>query len=67
VCPRRRHLSQLLALVEAGRLQVAVDAAAFVGVGAVADAVDHLQSGASSGKVVVQVAGQLPAEAASRL
>lgn len=46
---------RLLDLDAAGRLQVAVDPTPFVGLGAVADAVDHLTSGASIGKVVVDL------------
>ncbi len=46
---------------------MALDGRRFVGVAAAADAVEHLQSGASSGKVVLQVSDLLPAEAKSRL
>ncbi len=39
---------------------MATDPRVFVGVEAASDAVEHLQGGASVGKVVLQVAGQLP-------
>ncbi|PNH03759.1 Zinc-binding alcohol dehydrogenase domain-containing protein 2, partial [Tetrabaena socialis] len=57
----RPHLARLVAMWEGGRLRVALDPRPFRGVGAVFDAVEHLQSGRSVGKVVVQVAaGELP-------
>lgn len=43
---------------------VQVDPRRFVGPESVAEAVEYLQSGASSGKVVVQIARELPAAAA---
>lgn len=46
---------RLLDLDLAGRLHVAVDPTPFVGLGSVADAVDHLVSGRSIGKVVVDL------------
>jgi NADPH-dependent curcumin reductase CurA len=61
---RRPHLDALLELVAQGRLQVAIDSARFVGVESVAAAVARLQSGASTGKVVVQLARELPGGAA---
>lgn len=57
---RRRHLQRLCGLVQAGKLAVALDGTAFRGLGSVADAVEHLHSGRSSGKVVVQLSEQLP-------
>jgi NADPH-dependent curcumin reductase CurA len=48
--------------VSEGRLTAAVDPVEFVGLGAVPAAVERLQSGASSGKVVVQVSAELPDE-----
>ena len=58
----RSHLQRLVDLVAAGRLQVALDSSSrFVGLESVPDAVDWLQSGRSSGKVVVQLTQQLPA------
>lgn len=56
----RPHFAYLVGLVEAGRLRAAVDPARFVGVDAAVDAVRRLHSGASSGKVVLQVAADLP-------
>lgn len=56
----RRHFQRLVRMVESGRLQVVLDAQPFVGLGAVAQAVDRLQSGKSTGKVVVQVARSVP-------
>ncbi len=45
---------------EAGRLRVAIDPRVFLGVESVFDAVDHLHSGRSLGKVVVRIAEQPP-------
>jgi len=57
----RRHLAALTARLAAGQLRgVAVDEQQFVGLSAAADAVDRLHSGASSGKVVLQVATSPP-------
>jgi NADPH:quinone reductase-like Zn-dependent oxidoreductase len=56
----RRHLARLVALRESGSLQVALDPTPFVGLESVADAVEHLHSGRSLGKVVVQVPRTLP-------
>lgn len=44
-----------------------MDAKRFVGLEAVADAVDWLQSGRSAGKVYVQIARELPPAGPSRL
>lgn len=59
----RRHLAALLAALEAGSLRVTLDPRRFEGLDAVFDAVDHLQSGRSVGKVVVALdaAGAAPA------
>mmetsp|Transcript_28821 Transcript_28821/g.73503 ORF Transcript_28821/g.73503 Transcript_28821/m.73503 type:complete len:670 (-) Transcript_28821:412-2421(-) len=56
----KSHFARLLALAGSGQLAVAVDPAQFVGVGAAGRAVAHLHSGASMGKVVLQVARELP-------
>ncbi len=56
----RRHLARLAAMEAAGTLKVGVDACRFVGVEAAADAVEHLLSGRSAGKVVLQVAADAP-------
>ncbi len=48
------HMAQLLSLYNEGKLQVAVDPTRFEGVEQVADAVEYLHSGKSSGKVVVR-------------
>lgn len=60
-----RHLAKLAALVAAGKLRVQMDPRRFVGLESVADAVEHLQSGRSVGKVFVQVAEEVPATAAA--
>ncbi|KAI4318617.1 hypothetical protein MLD38_032296 [Melastoma candidum] len=49
----QKHLNKLFTLYSAGKLKVAIDPKRFVGVGAVADAVEYLHSGKSVGKVVV--------------
>lgn len=49
----KRHLAQLLDAVEGEKLHVELDPSTFVGLEAVFDAVDHLQSGKSMGKVYV--------------
>lgn len=59
--PVRSHLDRLSQLVSGGQLAVVLDPHRFVGLSAVPEAVDLLQSGASSGKVVVQLASDLPA------
>jgi NADPH-dependent curcumin reductase CurA len=46
--------------VSDGRLAVVLDPHSFVGLAAVPEAVDLLQSGSSSGKVVVQLSNSLP-------
>ena len=51
----REHMGRLLGLVASGELTVAVDPTEFRGLGAVADAVEHLHSGRSRGKVVVRL------------
>lgn len=67
--PCRSHLSRLCGLVQSGQLAVALDShsSRFRGLAAVPDAVDRLQSGQSSGKVVVQLAEQLPMDAQAKL
>jgi NADPH-dependent curcumin reductase CurA len=61
-------LQRLCALVSEGQLAVVLDPHRFVGLGAVPAAVDLLQSGSSSGKVVVQLSDRLPdAPATARL
>ena len=49
----REHMATLFGLVRAGDLHVAVDPTPFSGLEAVVDAVEHLHSGKSRGKVVV--------------
>ncbi|KAL4452074.1 hypothetical protein ABPG75_007736 [Micractinium tetrahymenae] len=61
-----RHLNKLAGLVAAGKLHVQMDPRRFVGLESVADAVEHLQSGRSMGKVFVQIAAEVPAAAAAR-
>ena len=56
----RPHLARLVAEHQAGRLRVALDGHAFVGLERTAAAVARLQGGQSSGKVVLQVAPLLP-------
>jgi len=56
----RSHLERLVQLHRSGGLRVAIDESAFRGLEQVADAVDHLQSGKSRGKVVVRVAADAP-------
>lgn len=46
---------QLLELVKEGKMKLLVDPAPFVGLAAVSDAVDHLYSGKSCGKVIVKI------------
>jgi NADPH:quinone reductase-like Zn-dependent oxidoreductase len=54
--------SRLHALLATGQLTVAVDPTPFVGLEAVAAAVEHLHSGRSVGKVVVRLHHSTPAE-----
>jgi len=54
------HLQRLTRLLEDGQLVVQLDPKQFLGLESVPDAVEHLQSGASVGKVVVQVADATP-------
>ena len=49
----REHMRRLLGLVASGELTVAIDPTEFRGLASVADAVEHLHSGQSRGKVVV--------------
>ncbi|KAI5073037.1 hypothetical protein GOP47_0011050 [Adiantum capillus-veneris] len=51
-------VQRLYKLYNDGKLKVAVDPTAFKGLEAVADAVEHLHSGHSIGKVVVQIQSQ---------
>ena len=51
----RKHLRRLVGLQRQGLLKVMVDPAEFVGVRSVAEAVQHLHSGMSRGKVVVRI------------
>lgn len=51
----RPTVQRLYDLYNEGKLQVAVDPSTFNGLESVADAVDHLHSGHSIGKVVVQI------------
>ncbi|KAK9044328.1 hypothetical protein V6N11_072638 [Hibiscus sabdariffa] len=49
----KEHLDKLYNLYSSGKLKVAIDPKRFLGLRSVADAVEHLHSGKSSGKVVV--------------
>ena len=49
------HVQRLVGLMQAGELRVEIDDRPFEGVGGVVDAVEHLHSGASRGKVVVRM------------
>lgn len=49
----QEHLSRLIYLFSSGKLKVAIDPKTFVGIPYVADAVEYLHSGKSTGKVVV--------------
>lgn len=60
------HLSTLFSLHSAGKLRVLTDPTPFVGIESVPAAVEYLQSGASSGKVVVQLVPDLPPELCGR-
>jgi threonine dehydrogenase-like Zn-dependent dehydrogenase len=51
----RKHLARLLDLLGSGSLQPGLDPRRFLGLDEVAEAVEYLQSGASCGKVVVQL------------
>ena len=53
-------MADLEARVGSGTLRVALDGVAFRGVAAVPAAVARLQSGASAGKVVVQLSDTVP-------
>ena len=58
----RRHMARLVAMHAAGTLRVALDPRPFRGLAQAADAVEHLHSGKSLGKVLLQVPQQLPRE-----
>ncbi|XP_050209607.1 uncharacterized protein LOC126660257 [Mercurialis annua] len=49
----QEHLNRLFDLFSQGKLKISIDPKRFVGVNSVADAVEHLHSGQSVGKVVV--------------
>ncbi|KAL2537386.1 ARP protein (REF) [Forsythia ovata] len=49
----QQHLDKLVHLYSLGKLKIAVDPKPFLGINAVADAVDYLHSGKSVGKVIV--------------
>lgn len=49
------HVGKLVGLMQRGSLRVEVDERPFEGVGSVVDAVEHLHSGQSRGKVVVRM------------
>ncbi|KAF5830042.1 hypothetical protein DUNSADRAFT_15083 [Dunaliella salina] len=51
----KAHLAELINQMDAGKLQVMVDPRRFDGIEAIPAAVDHLNSGKSIGKVVVQL------------
>lgn len=48
------HMRKLVGLLQEGKLQPQIDPTAFTGVAGAIDAVEHLQSGRSKGKVVVR-------------
>lgn len=58
----RRHMARLVAMHAAGTLRVALDPRPFRGLAQAADALEHLHSGKSLGKVVLQVPATLPSE-----
>ncbi|KAL0908656.1 hypothetical protein M5K25_023161 [Dendrobium thyrsiflorum] len=60
------HINRMFDLYSSGKLKVAVDPKKFLGLAAVADAVEHLHSGQSLGKVVVCIDPAF-AQQASRL
>ena len=49
------HVQKLVGLTQSGQLRVEIDERPFEGVGQVVEAVEHLHSGASRGKVVVRL------------
>ncbi len=51
----REHVQKLVGLMQGGQLRVEIDQTDFEGVGQVVEAVEHLHSGASRGKVVVKM------------
>lgn len=53
------HLTELVDLVLSGKLKVVIDPTRFVGIESCVDAVEHLYSGKSIGKVLVQMARDL--------
>lgn len=55
----RRHLNGLFTLLKSGALKISIDPQPFIGLDSVTQAVNHLQGGASIGKVVVDVRGHL--------
>ena len=56
----KSHLLELHRLHTSGVLKVAVDPREFVGIESASDAVEHLQSGQSAGKVVIRLASNVP-------
>ncbi|KAK4805068.1 hypothetical protein SAY86_004885 [Trapa natans] len=60
----QQHLGQLFHLYSKGKLKVALDPRKFVGLNAVADAVEYLHSGRSVGKVVVCIDPSVSQQAA---
>lgn len=48
------YMGKMMALFEAGQLHAHVDPTPFVGIDAVPDAVEHLQTGKNAGKVIVR-------------
>ncbi|CAI5479607.1 unnamed protein product [Closterium sp. Yama58-4] len=55
----RSHFTKLVTLYQAGLLKVALDPTPFKGLPAVTSAVEHLQSGSSVGKVVVEISPKM--------
>lgn len=56
----KAHLKCLSSMWLQGRLEVSLDPTPFIGVERAADAVEHLQTGNSMGKVILQLVEQLP-------
>jgi hypothetical protein len=63
----KRHLQQLTDAMLQGKLRVNMDTQEFRGLEAVAEAVAHLQSGQSMGKVYVQVSDTAPPQSQAKL
>uniref|UniRef100_A0A7N0UM82 Uncharacterized protein n=1 Tax=Kalanchoe fedtschenkoi TaxID=63787 RepID=A0A7N0UM82_KALFE len=60
----QQHLDRLYDLFSTGKLKVLIDSKRFVGLQAIPDAVEHLHSGKSAGKVVVCIDPSLAPQSA---